>query len=331
MLCMRMNQRLKLQGLRSVTLQAENLMTQANCIWVTVSGYEERSRFFAETWLGKSFPKPSRWAAIGFKEHSSILSRPENDAFYRRFGQEPHLLSTSEYNDLENYLRPFLDRTEQENHPLTVHVDYSCMPRNWYCNLVSFFDDALLPGDRVYFWYSAGEYPQSDYPTAGVSDFTVYSGTSRLNSRFRAHFFGLGFDRVRASAIYSVIDPQYLVCYYADPGVKPEYVAKVQRDNEQILKDAQLIANVPVNDFSATFDRLCALSNEFLESGDVIIVPDGPKPLVLASSLVPRFLGKAGVICFHVARRKTAWEPVQVKALGEVFGFSFQARPDDAI
>lgn len=320
-----MNDRLILRNLRTVAFSRDLLGNLGTSLLVTVSGYEKRARFFSEACLANGLDSRGKWAVIGFKEHSSALSRPSNDQFYTKNGKKPHVIATSDYPGVEAYIEASLaNRDSNPTRPISVHIDYSCMPRNWYCNLVSFLDRILFDGDEVYFWYSAGEYPESDYPTAGVSDFSVYSGQARLNSRFRVHFFGLGFDRIRASAIYSVIDPQYLVCYYADPGVKPEYVMKVQQDNEQVIKDSQLVANVPVNDFCAAFSRLCALSNEFLEFGDVIFVPDGPKPLVLASSLVPEYLGKPGVICFHVTRRKNTREPIEVKAIGDILGFSFE-------
>src|SRR6266542_6622553 len=148
-----MNQRLKLHGLRSVALKPEELSNQSNCTLVTVSGYEERSRFFAQTLLGKSVPKSTAWAVIGFKEHPNALSRPENDTFYSQLGKMPHLLSTAEYESLEHYLTPFFSRDPNQVEAMTVHVDYSCMPRNWYCNLVGFFDRVLFPGDEVFFWY----------------------------------------------------------------------------------------------------------------------------------------------------------------------------------
>ncbi len=319
-----MNSRIKLHDLRPAALKRGEIGSPENCVLITVSGFEERARFFSERWLRELFPSPVKWMVIGFKEHPSELSRIANDAFYRGRGIEPYLLSSANYAGLKAYITSFLpNRGGKTRPPLSIHIDYSCMPRSWYCRLVAFLEYVLCDGDKVFFWYSTGEYPKSEYPTAGVSDFSVYSGSPRLNSRFRAHLFGLGFDRVRASAIYSVIDPQYLVCYYADPSAKPEYVERVEQDNEQILKDAQLIANVPLGDFCATFSRLCALSNEFLERGDVIFVPDGPKPLVLASSLVPEYLGKLGVVCFHVARRKSAWQPVEVTPTGDIVGFSF--------
>lgn len=326
-----MNSQIQLKHLKTATFSEEIRKNDSTNILISVSGYEQRSRFLLESWVEKSKNHPVL-IVLGFNENKSALSREANDAFYKSLGCPPHLCSINDINALRDHLGLVIKaHSKDQSKPIHVHVDYSCMPRSWYCDLVKFLENLLRDGDEVSFWYSEGLYPESDYPTAGVSDFTIYSGRSRLNTRFRVHFFGLGFDRVRASAIYSVIDPQYLVCYYADPGVKKEYVMKVRQDNEQILKDAQLIANVPVNDFVAAFSRLCALCNEFLDVADVIFVPDGPKPLVLASSLIPDYLGKPGVLCFHVARRKSSGEPVEVKPIGDISGFSFKIAKSNAV
>jgi hypothetical protein len=65
------------------------------------------------------------------------------------------------------------------------------------------------------------------------------------------------------------------------------------------------------------------MTREFSALGDVILVPDGPKPLVLAASLVPEFLCKPGIVSFHVRRRKTEHlSTVDVSAAGDIYGFS---------
>lgn len=70
--------------------------------------------------------------------------------------------------------------------------------------------------------------------------------------------------------------------------------------------------------------RSGAIVTEFHNVGDIVIVPDGPKPLILAASLIPMRMGVPGVLCFHVTRRKGQnYQPVDVKPIGEPFGLSF--------
>src|SRR5262249_4156759 len=135
--------------------------------------------------------------------------------------------------------------------------------------------------------YTPGKYQETSYPTAGTSDFRIFSGRPTLSAPSRTHFFGLGFDRIRSQAIWSVLDPHNLVCFYADPAAEPAYVARVKRDNREALNAAAYTFKVPMDDFVIAYSKLMATVQQFRSMGDVIIVPDGPKPLVLASSIVP--------------------------------------------
>ena len=120
------------------------------------------------------------------------------------------------------------------------------------------------------------------------------------------------------------MDPHRLVCFYADPAAEPSYVARVERDNREALNAAAYTFKVPVDDFATTYSKLVSTVHQFRSEGDVVIVPDGPKPLVLASSIVPMVMDDpSGVVCFHVAKRQTdSFIPVDVAANGDPVGFS---------
>lgn len=68
--------------------------------------------------------------------------------------------------------------------------------------------------------------------------------------------------------------------------------------------------------------RLCEVAYEYLPLGDVVLVPDDPKPLIMAMSLVPQLLGKEGVVWMHVSRNPKCREFVNVSATGAIIGFS---------
>jgi hypothetical protein len=113
-------------------------------------------------------------------------------------------------------------------------------------------------------------------------------------------------------------------CFYAEPAAEPSYVARVERDNREALNAAAYTFKVPIDDFVMTYSKLVSTVHQFRSEGDVVIVPDGPKPLVLASSIVPMVMDDpSGVVCFHVAKRQTdSFIPVDVAANGDPVGFS---------
>jgi hypothetical protein len=297
-------------------------------LMIVASGYEARATEWADETIKRMPPShKATYLVIGFRDLPQALSRPRNDRFYHDQNLEQTLYASDERDRLLGYLRERVGAflVDSESAPIEVHIDYSCMPRLWYCNLPLLLEESLRECDRGYFWYTPGEYPNSDYPTAGVEDFHVFSGKPSLSFGVRTHLFGLGFDRVRSQAIWSIIDPQRLVCFYADPAAKAEYVNRVKMDNKNVLAAASQTFTVPIEDFVFTYSRIAAIAMEYRAFGDVILVPDGPKPLILAASLVPLRLTAPGVTCFHVARRKPEdFNPVDVKPCGKPVGFSFE-------
>jgi hypothetical protein len=300
---------------------------------VVASGYERRSSYWSQKVLGILKPSPTnQWCVLGFTDHKDDLCRIANDSFYRAEQLNIDEFPSDDDARVVAYVRDAVTRlTEQyPNSEIEIHIDYSSIPRTWYCAIFSEIERSLDESGRLYFWYSAGIYDGIEYPTAGVSDVELFSGQPSLRCRDRTHIFGLGFDRIRSSAIFRVLDPQSLVCFYADPGIRPDYVKRVIDDNRDIIAAGRLVFSVPIHDFALAFGRIAGVAREFAALGDVILVPDGPKPLVLASSLVPGFLGKSGVVSLHVRHRKIAEAAkVGVQAAGEIYGFSVRGTVDD--
>lgn len=295
---------------------------------ISVSGYEERSTY----WTSEAFnilntSAMTDYVIIGFEHHKEKLNRPSNDKFYSDRLLYLSQLSSDEWNCFEQVVQTALQKITANagEKPIEIHVDYSSMPRHWYCRLPLFLEKKLREKDSIYFWYTPGQYLATDYPTAGVEDFHIFSGKSSLSPKFRTHVFGLGFDRIRSQAIWSVLDPENLVCFYNEPGTYQGYVEKVLTDNKDILAAAKNIFSVPMNDFVYAYSKIAGIVREYRNIGDVILVPDGPKPLILASSMIPAFLSILGIVCFHVTRRKSnQYEPVDVKPAGAPYGFCFK-------
>ncbi len=331
------NEKLIFRTISSST-QSTWLKTATDCsekcrLFIVTSGYEARNiSWINKTLHNSDLERNASYLIVGFEEFPQSLSRPRNDEFYRNKDLPISILSSEKQGAFLELVNKTVEKflINSADKPVEVHVDYSCMPRLWYCSLPMLLEKALRRKDSVYFWYTLGIYPDKEYPTAGVEDFHVFSGKPSLGANFRTHIFGLGFDRIRSQAIWSIIDPQNLVCFYADPAAKSEYITRVKRDNSNVLSAANYVFTVPINDFVHAYSKIAAIASEFSDLGDVILVPDGPKPLILAASLVPLRLGKNGITCFHVQRRKAEnFKPVDVEALPESVGFHFCGRRDE--
>jgi hypothetical protein len=289
------------------------------------SGYERRSSF----WTGFLIQNEMRDRfscihVIGFGEHNERLSRPLNDSFYASAGLEVHRMASDDRAAFVSHFRSMLqcEREMAGGIGLEVHVDYSCMPRSWYCELPTLLNSELGINEAACLWYSKGIYPIVEYPTAGVEDFRIFAGIPSLEPGRRTHLFGLGFDKIRSHAIWSVLEPKNLVCYFAERGTLSDYSRKVRNDNADILAACSFTFTVPIDDFVSAFSRIRSTILDFRLQGDVIIVPDGPKPLVLGSSLVPLSIDRKGVVCLHVRRRRDPdIQIVDVEGTGIPTGF----------
>lgn len=304
----------------------QSVSNETSRLMIGVSGYEARSSDWIKKTLSKLPPSETNaYLILGFDEYQQDLSRPDNDKFYQEKGLRI-VIPKNEGKMPLDIVKEITSNHVSKNGklPIEVHVDYSSMPRSWYCNLPFVLADIIRPIDRLFFWYTPGEYPETEYPTAGVDDFRVFSGRPSLNPKRRTHFLGLGFDRIRAHAIWSVLDPTNIVCFYVSPGSRPGYVERVERDNKDIISAADHVFTVDMRDFAYTYSRIAGAIREFHQLGDVIIVPDGPKPLILASSLIPGMSENAGIVCFHVSRRRNQQsKPINVDPIGSAFAFSF--------
>ncbi|MCM1154399.1 MAG: hypothetical protein NC392_03470 [Roseburia sp.] len=224
------------------------------------------------------------------------------------------------YNSIKNMIQ--VKMASEEN--ITVHIDYSSMPRKWYCRLPLLLKKDLRKKDNLFFWYVAGVYPANYevYQSAGIDSFSVLGKPSLRIGTKRMHIVGLGYDSVRTGALISILDPDsYITCNAYNRDNK-EISDNVRSINEQIISRASMEIILQINDFSFMISKLCEIANEYLPLGDVILVPDGPKPLIFAMSMVPLLLERAGITCLHVSRNKEHYKSVNVESMDKIYGFS---------
>ena len=293
---------------------------------ITPSGYEARSIYWSEQSLGLMKNASNKWVVYGYSDLASLLSRPRNDEFYNKAELPILTFCSREYEpvlkDISERLVEFMRQAGAN--PIEVHVDYSCMPRQWYSRLPGLLEQLLRKVDTAYFWYSEGRYGRGDYPTAGIDDFEVFSGHPTMRPRSRAHFLGLGLDAARSMSIYRVLEPETLVCFYGKATPDQDLEETIENRQADLLGLSDFHLALAFSDFKGCFSRLSALTKEFLCFGDVILVPDGPKPLIMACSLIPDYLYLRGITAFNVNRDRTGkLTPVDVTATGGIYGFSF--------
>ncbi len=219
----------------------------------------------------------------------------------------------------------FIYQKKQREKNIRVHIDYSSMPRSWYCRLPIKLAKLLDKNDKVYFWYVEGEYPVAydEYPSAGIDSFTFFSGKPTLRTdNKRVHILSLGYDTIRTQALVSILDPESMIACNAYTTKNIGISENVKKINKELISQAVALVSLQLDDISFMISKLSELAREHQPLGDVIFIPDGPKPLILAMSLIPDIVKLEGITCLHISRNSDHFTPINVVAKENVWGFS---------
>ena len=288
-----------------------------NDLFISTVGYEERSTYLIDEMEKKLWP--SNILVFCFSDLANqdrILSRVRK---LQTLGVSVEFVRYEESERVYSLILSFLKTVRKpiEN----VYIDYSAMPRTWYSKL-----PINLSAEGVYakFLYVVGEYPrkESEYPCAGINDSFSVIGKPSLRNSSCLHVIGIGYDSTRTMGLISMLDPDaYAICS-ARHSSDNDMEEKVQRVNRSTIDQSLFFCSFLMDEFSYMVDKLCEIAYEYSVLGDVIFVPDGPKPLIMAMSLVPQIVCRDGVVCVHVSRNPKGYEFVNVLPTKRIICFS---------
>lgn len=188
----------------------------------------------------------------------------------------------------------------------TIYIDYSSMPRNWYCRLPFMFESALKNYFlELVFIYVAGIYPEEyeSYPTAGIDCLKLFSGgvLPKIDSQ-RTHLIALSYDTIRTQSLLSILEPEFLVVCYAYDTLEKK--AEIENVNRDIIRRASASVALPLDDFPHIIQTLNEIILEQTRNGQVVVIPDGPKPLIFAMSISSILAENDEITCLHINRNQ---------------------------
>lgn len=282
-------------------------------LFICAVGYEKRSFFLLKKFMEK-IPKQNIlifcFEEFG-KKYPDMYAEVESMPQRRK-------VSYDSGDKVEKTIVDFLENKEKG----TAYIDYSSMPRNWYTCLPITL--AKISRIKCIYLYVSGRYPGNyeAFPSAGINSYSSVGTPSARVEKKRLHLIGLGYDVIRTKALISILDPDYFGVCYAHEENDREMIENVRNANNQIISQSVSQIRFYTNDFEFMIAKLSEVVRENLPLGDVILVPDGPKPLIMAMALIPQMLNKEGVICLFVSRNLTNYEPVDVEPTDKVLGFS---------
>lgn len=201
----------------------------------------------------------------------------------------------------------FLNKVVERDTARKVYIDYSAMPRNWYCALPGRIENEIQHrGLELVFLYVAGIYPEKyeSYPTSGIDRLKLFYGGAlpRIDSQ-RTHLIALSYDTRRTQSLLSMLEPEFLiVCYAYDT---PEKKAEIEKVNQDIIRRSSASVALPINDFVYILQKMNEIIIEQTCEGQIIIIPDGPKPLIFAMSLSSVLADiDDDITCLHINRNE---------------------------
>lgn len=295
---------------------------QDDDVFVCSLGYEERSYYLLNK-IRNKIP-PANMLVFSFEELVSKTNKPNR---IREENLDDIKTISSLYGDKQMFFETIIDFISSkvsQDKEINIYIDYSYMPRMWYCPL-PFLLKNMFAKENIVFLYSEGIYPDNyiDYPSASIASLVPYAGKPTLRTQLkRTHIIALSYDVIRTEGLLSMLDPESIItCNAYDLNYKEIYEHLLQV-NERVISIADYSLSFHLDNFSFMVAKLCEVANENLPLGDVVIIPDGPKPLIFALSLVGELLkDKPGITCMQILRNNLEDPVVEVKPNGKVVSF----------
>lgn len=251
---------------------------------VWAAGYEARS-----AWLISSVFRPnavSRWMRVEFREDRLVHSAPHTlsiDLGELVGGMPGHRSWDGLW--AKEWGRLLRDSSAAAGRRLKVFCDYSSMPRTVYGTLVSSALVACREAvESLTMAYVPGIHGVGVDGSHIIEGMRALIGTEGKSSQDQSPAFiiGLGYDGCLAESIVELFQVATYGCVYADPGVHTDSVARVLAANANVLRRAEVVATASawsISDCAGAYDRI----RGWYRGRDVVLVPLGPKPHVLAS------------------------------------------------
>lgn len=290
-------------------------------LFVLCLGYEERSFFILDKIREKL--KKSALMIFTIDDYTSF-----DEDIVKRI--ECECCIVEKYNgdmEVQNKIFERVSHISRDGKPKKIALDYSSMPRGWYCKIPELLEHVLNIGSELIFWYSEGEYTEQPdfYSTVGIESYRVFSGRPSFSTnRSRTHFIGVGYDAIRTQGLISILDPEeYVICAAYNPSC-PDVHDSICRVNKGVIEQTSNIVSLYITDIEFMISKMKGLIKEYYytDESDVILVPDGPKPLIFVMSMMPWIINKEGITCLHVIRNSKEVKKNNVKAKGTVIGFA---------
>ncbi len=282
---------------------------------IFASGYEERCTHCPSRLSREHFDKV---LILDFSEKRDHEQRRENNAFFAESWSGEHLsLSMNEDAPVYEFLRTI---EEQRDREYRILIDYSSMSRLWYAALLNWArTDRNLNRVSMSFVYSLGAY-RTRYAPLVINDILAIPGCEGLPDPYRktAAVFCLGYDGESTLTVFDKLEADYVYAVIANPGVSSESPQTARQRNRDFLNEKVELMEMPLRSVDVAYWKLGELVSVHRSTDNIVILPMGPKPHVLATILLAMQFPEITLLRVSGRRYDTAERLEPVAAQGEV-------------
>jgi len=313
------------------TVDMPDILSRKFDLCIFASGYEERC-IHCPSLLSPDVVK--RAVVFSFNEKVEHNQRRRNDEFFDEQwpGDRVHL-STDDDMPIYEYMNEVNSGFEGE---VRILMDYSSMSRLWYAALLNWVRTYSGPAHlKVYFVYACGTYRKSIAPLV-IKDILAIPGCegNPRPTHETAAVFGLGYEGESTLAVFDKLEAKYNYAVIANPGASPD-APKIARDkNSDLLEERPTVLEYSLLDLESTYIKLGELISVHRMKDNIVLVPMGPKPHILACILLAMRFQEITLLRVSGHRFENGEQSEPVKATGalvvtEVCPRSYVAQMDD--
>tara|TARA_R110000851_G_scaffold77514_3_gene170533 strand:+ start:16753 stop:17697 length:945 start_codon:yes stop_codon:yes gene_type:complete len=303
---------LKLTEIQDIKI--EDISSHVFDLGIFASGYESRSSYLIRN-LDESIILNKM--VFGFKNFRHNKIREENDQIFKDKGfSEINILGQGDSRLIYDLLIETDLAIFSKKKEIKILIDYASMSRMWYSSILNFFRTLKDINVEVFLNYSPGEYKDFefiDYSYSSIDSLPSHEGSLSSNTKTLL-ILGIGFSPYLIKSVIEEIEPNEIIGILPMPSVNSSYDKKIKEiKNELLVRDIKNWVKCPVKSLESTFRIYAELTNEAIDSKDILFLSVGPKILTMASLLVSQRFDQ--VTSLYLKTPKL--EDKDVKATGE--------------
>ncbi len=292
---------LKLTNIEDIDF--EDISSESFDIGIFASGYESRSTYLIRSLKNINIQNK---IVLGFENYKENRVRKKNDQIYLKNSfSEIHLLNQGNSRLIYDLLIGIYKKSLTDKKNIKVLIDYASMPRIWYSSILNFFRTLNESKVEIYLNYSPGIYKDFkfiDYSYSAINSLPSHEGSLSSNSK-TVLVLGVGFSPYLIKSVIEEIEPNEIIGVIPIPSISSEYDEKLKEIKEDILtRDIRNWVKCPVKSLESIFRIYAEITNEVIDSKDILFLSVGPKILTMASLLVSQRFDQ--VTCLYLKTPK---------------------------